>query len=363
MTKPFRDWIIWAALFILPLVFYPRALSSPWVSTSDVHALLEFWASTIALIAAGTILVHFFATGRRFFLIISLAFTLQGTEDFVHALDSFSRIWPAARVGIANFIPGTYAAGRLMLIICILLACYLGKSVVSPAKRLREVAIYNGLGFFAGILATTVIINSPLPKFVLKGLISRPVDFAAAIIYLITFFLFAAIYRKEENRNPFVWSMTASIIFGFVAQVYMVHSQQLYDAQFDIAHLIKIFSYIFPILGIAVGSLGMYKKEEKITEDLRNSLERENISRHAEQELNKELVDKSQELEKQNKLLEERKIEMANLIDNIEAAKKQLESQNNELEIANRAMMGREEKVLELKKEVKELKEKLGTEK
>ena len=111
-----RPWIAWAALFALPLVLYPAVLSSSWTSNSDVHALLEFCAAAIALVAAGVVLIHFFATGRRFFLLISLGFTLQGAEDLVHAALSFSRIWGADWVGIQEFVPGTYVAGRLILL-------------------------------------------------------------------------------------------------------------------------------------------------------------------------------------------------------------------------------------------------------
>ena len=109
-----KERAIWIALFILPLLFYPRALSSSWVSNSDVHSLLEFWAAIAALTTAGIVLIHFFATGRRFFLMISLGLTLQGSEDLVHAIYSFTRIWPAEQAGIASFVPGTYVSGRLM---------------------------------------------------------------------------------------------------------------------------------------------------------------------------------------------------------------------------------------------------------
>jgi len=270
-----REWMIWIALFILPLLFYPKALCSSWVSNSDVHSLLEFWAAAIALIAAGVVLVHFFATGRRFFLLISLGFTLQGAEDLVYAIYSFSRIWPAEQEGIANFVPGTYVAGRLILISCIFLALYLGKSVASVRNRVKEAIIYNSVGFLLASVTTAIVINSPLPRFILPSqIISRPVDFIAAVIYLFTFFFFVKFYHQKEHHTPFMWSMIGSIIFGFVTQVYMVHSQRLYDAQFDISHVMKIFSYVFPLFGVAVGTFAMYKKEESISEELSISIEK-----------------------------------------------------------------------------------------
>lgn len=265
--KAIKAWVI---LFVLSFLFYPRILNSSWVSNSDLHSLLEFWAATIAFTAAAVVLIHFFATGRRFFLLISLGFTLQGTGDLVHAIYSFNRIWPAARAGIVNFVPGTYVAGRLILIVCILLALYLEKKASIAENKVKEAVIYISLGFLLAAIVTTIVINSPLPRFILPGkIISRPVDFIAAIIYLVAFFLFVRVYHDKEHHTPFMWCMISSIIFGFATQVYMVHSQQLYDAQFDISHVLKIISYIFPVFGIAVGTFFMYKKEEVLLNEIR----------------------------------------------------------------------------------------------
>lgn len=201
--KAIKAWMIWVILFVLSFLFYPRILNSSWVSNSDLHSLLEFWAATIAFTAAATVLIHFFATGRRFFLLISLGFTLQGTGDLVHAIYSFSRIWPAERAGIVNFVPVTYVTGRLILIVCILLALYLEKKASIAENKVKEALIYNFFGFLLAAIVTTIIINSPLPRFILPGqIISRPVDFIAAIIYLVAFFLFVRVYHDKEGLVP-----------------------------------------------------------------------------------------------------------------------------------------------------------------
>ena len=107
---------VWIALFLLSFFFYPFAIRSSWVSNSDIHSLLEFSAATFALVTASIILILFLATGRHIFLLLSLGFILQGAEDFIHAVYSFARIWPTEQAGLVNFVPGTYVAGRLVLI-------------------------------------------------------------------------------------------------------------------------------------------------------------------------------------------------------------------------------------------------------
>jgi len=251
-----KEKLVWIALFLLSFFFYPFALRSSWESNSDIHSLLEFFGAVLAIMSATLILVLFFATGRSFFLLLSLGFTIQGAEDLIHAIYSFSRIWPTERIGIANFVPGTYTTGRLILVAFIFISLILAKSPPVPKQNRVHCAVkYNILAFMFSAFLTAIITNLPLPKLIFTGhLISRPLDLAVGVVFLAMFFFFIRLYRSDEKyRSPFEFSIIASIIVGFAAQIYMSHSQKLYDAQFDMAHLAKIFSYIFPIFGIGVG--------------------------------------------------------------------------------------------------------------
>jgi hypothetical protein len=91
--KKIINYLPFFVLFLLPLLFYPGADTSGWRSSSDVHALFEFASSLLAITAGIMVLLHFFTTGRWFFLIISIGFVLIGAEEFVHAIFSFNRIW------------------------------------------------------------------------------------------------------------------------------------------------------------------------------------------------------------------------------------------------------------------------------
>ncbi|HBG25592.1 MAG: hypothetical protein A2Y10_04930 [Planctomycetes bacterium GWF2_41_51] len=262
-----RKNLILAALFLVPFIFYPFSVRASWVSNSDIHSLLEFFAAALALITASIILIQFFATGYLTFLFLSLGFTLQGSEDFIHAVYSFVRIWPTEQIGMINFMPGTYVAGRLVLVtFCIIGLAVAKLPPVHIENRVKYAIKCNIIGFVISALATIGIVGLPLPKLIFPGhLISRPIDLVVAIIYLVTFILFVRLYRfNDKYHTPFEFSMIASLIFGFAAQLYMVHSQQLYDAQFNMSHIAKIVSYIFPIFGISAGIFGMYRKQEHL---------------------------------------------------------------------------------------------------
>lgn len=183
-------------------------------------------------------------------------------------------------------------------------------SPVQKENRIKQAIKYSVLGFIISAALTALIIKQPLPKFILPGhLISRPIDFIVAIVYLVTFFLFVRLYRSNNKyHTPFEYSMIASLIFGFAAQIYMVHSQKLYDAQFDISHLAKIVSYIFPIFGIGAGIFAMYKKQEETNIVLALRIaEREKAEEELHQSYNKieqEVKERTGELSSANAKLE-----------------------------------------------------------
>src|SRR3989339_240799 len=271
-----RSWTIWIGLFILPLLFYPKMVSSSWASSSDVHALLEFCAAFFALTVGAVTLIHFLANGKRYFLFFSLGFIAQGTVDFIHALYSFERIGGIDRVGMENIVPGTFLSGRFMLITCIMIAFFCMRlknaSQVEEHKRLKTALWVSCYGLIITAVITIFIIKSPLPRFIYPGhIISRPTDLVLCVFYLVAFLCFAVIYGKEEYHTPFKWSMATSLIFGCIVHLYMIHSQKFHDALFDAAHVTKIISYIFPIFGANLGIFTMYKKMDLLSEELLKS--------------------------------------------------------------------------------------------
>ncbi|MEI7834250.1 MAG: PAS domain-containing protein, partial [bacterium] len=272
--KPMH-WVVWSVLLVSAFVLYPWAVSSRWVSNSDVHALLELWAAFTALTAGLIIIIHYFANGSWLFLIISLGFVLQGSEDLVHALFSFSRIWGEEPKELIKFVPGTYAAGRFILIACVIIAWFLREKFTTETQRIRISMLVIVLGIAASTLSTIIIIKSHLPSFILEHIVTRPADFILIPFYLLAAALYKKEFRDAKYHTPFVFSIICSLIFGIASQIYVAHSRGLYDSLFDMAHLLKIFSYVCPILGVSVGTFSMYKKEAEYGKALAFSVQKE----------------------------------------------------------------------------------------
>jgi PAS domain S-box-containing protein len=273
-----RHWLVWFTLLASALIFYPWVASSNWTSSSDVHALFEVWSAFVALTAGLVIMIHYFANGSWLFLIISLGFVLQGGEDVVHAIFSFSRIWGEEQQDIIKFVPGTYAMGRFLLGACIFSGWFMRGRYTDAAKRGKISFLVYASGITLSIFSTFLIINFhfPLPTFIKPGhIITRPFDFLVALLYIPIIVLYIKEFGIKQHHTRFVFSIICSLIYGIAAQIYMVRSQTLYDAQFDMAHILKIFSYLFPILGISFGTFRMYKNEAENRKALALAMQKE----------------------------------------------------------------------------------------
>ena len=158
--KKIINYLPFFALFLLPLLFYPAIDTSDWRSSSDVHTLFEFASSLLAITAGIMVLLHFFTTGRWFFLIISIGFVQIGTEEFIHAVFSFDRIWPAISQTFKLAISTTWLTGHFILLTSFFIALIFGKKEVVPAKRGLNAVVYNVIGLiFAASVALLIFIS------------------------------------------------------------------------------------------------------------------------------------------------------------------------------------------------------------
>ncbi len=250
--KRTTNYLPFIAIFILPLLFYPVVDSSLWQSSSDVHAFFEFASSLLAITAGIMVLLHFFTTGRLFFLIISIGFVLIGTEEFVHAIFSFSRTWPETIPTFKLAISTTWLTGHLVLLASFFFALVYGKKEIVQVKRIPDAVVYNILGLIFAVVAALMIFNSPfLPHFVQLGSITKKItELSLALLYFIAFLLYSNVYFKQQHRSPLLWSIVAFIIFRVLAHIYVFDARNFYDSHWDTAHLIVFLSYFFPIFGV-----------------------------------------------------------------------------------------------------------------
>lgn len=248
------------------IVIGPWVSTSNWVSSSDSHACIEISSSFIALIAAGACLVFYFGQHNRFFLIVGLGFFVCGSEDLLHGIFGFQRLFADSSVDFSRFMPGTYVAGRSMLAVMIIAAAVLER-VLERLKRFRwEAVIFSTVALALGGGATALAFTLPLPQFLYpEQTISRPVDFISALLFAVAFVVI--LKRFLSRRDIFTGSLLACILLNLGGQVYMSFSKQLFDAFFDVAHWANILSYCMPVAGITFEALREMKAAQRESAD------------------------------------------------------------------------------------------------
>ncbi len=303
--------ILYIAIALIFIALRPWIFSSDWISSSDFHACIEISSSFIAIIAAIACLIYYFGLKSRYYLIIGLGFFVCGSEDFIHGILSFRRLFENSNVDFSHFIPGTYVAGRIMLAVAIISAALLKKKLTEPSKIKKEAIIFSAIAILLGSGATALAFSLPLPEFIHpENIISRPVDLVSAGLFLAAFLL---VFKQFISvRDVFSGTLLVCILLNLGGQIYMSFSKQLFDIFFDLAHWANILSYCMPVIGITFESLDKMKKAQ----------DGSNIRKLAEEEIQA----KNQQLRTANRQLIANELELEKTLKTLETKNKELQS-------------------------------------
>ena len=134
----FRFVVCYIIIVFIFIALGPRIFSSDWISSSDFHACIEITSSFIAILSAIACVIYFFGLKSRYFLIVGLGFFICGSEDLIHGILGFERLFEGTGVDwesdIKKFIPGTYVAGRSMLAVFIIGKCKLSIFITNSSN-------------------------------------------------------------------------------------------------------------------------------------------------------------------------------------------------------------------------------------
>lgn len=234
------------------LALYPLVAGARWHSSSDVHAVLEFCSSLVAVTAGVMVLLHFLTTGRWFFLFISVGFVQVGAEEFVHALFSFDRLWPADVPTAKLAISTTWLAGRSVFVLALILAYCCGRREVAPAKRRGDALRFNFAGFLLSALLALMIFGAQHLSSSLR--LGQPfkqaLEAGIAGLFLLVFALYYRQYARSRSYSPLMLSILACIVLQVMLHLCFSGAREFYDARWDVAHLLKLIGYFFPIFGV-----------------------------------------------------------------------------------------------------------------
>ena len=246
---------------------YPLLLNSTYKGSPDIHATIELVGALIGVLAGIVLVIHFYVLGNRFYLLVGLAFFINGAEDFAHGLISFRNLFSLPPEHLTLAIPATYVTGRILMGIILIAAPFANTWFAESEHPKRETVWMSVLTIVVSLILTYWAFHLSLPNTIRpEAFIPRPLDFLSAIILFIALVAFIRLYLRD--RSILTWWILLSIGVNIVGQLIMSFSRSISDPFFDIAHVYKVLGYIAPVLGFSLYQIATITQNKKAAEEL-----------------------------------------------------------------------------------------------
>ncbi len=248
---------------ILPILLYPLLRGFEWQGSTTLHTVMETVATLLALFVGTLSLIHYYTNKKdQLYLFIGTGFFGTAFLDGYHTVVTsafFFDIFPSVP---ESLIPWSWIASRLFLSVFFFWSYahfkYANNNPINEKKLYIVISLITLMTFL--FFAFT-----PLPiAYYPELFFHRPEELIPAIFFALA--LYGYLKKGIWKDNSFEFWLILSLIVGLVSQVvFMSFSAQLFDMQFDIAHLLKKVSYIFVLTGLLISIYKLVLNERRQT--------------------------------------------------------------------------------------------------
>jgi len=245
------------------------------------HALLEWTAVSISVVAALASFLHYSIRRDVTVPIIGIALLCAGLVDAFHTLAAMRII--QANAPNTDFIPFTWALSRIfnasIMIVGASISLWIARQKLSELNDLSQSSGQSGQSgqshyglktlslislvyfFVAYAVVHAAAVSNNLPQTMYpNALITRPFDVLPLALFLFGGTLFWIWYKQEASVVKF--ALMLSILPEVSTQLHMAFgSVKLFDNHFNIAHFLKILAYSSVLLGILIDLLNYIPKQ------------------------------------------------------------------------------------------------------
>ena len=228
------------------------------VSGALHHALLEWSAVVLAVIATLVSFIHYQVKKDVTVPIIGLALLSAGIVDAFHTLAA-TRIISASAPN-TDFIPFTWALSRVfnasIMLVAAAFSLWLSINLTGKLKKAQQFKLIIATAVLFGIISAAVVIiaasSSSLPQTMFpQALITRPYDILPLALFLCGGYFYWLWYSQKNSVLRFALLM--SILPEVATQLHMAFgSTALFDNHFNIAHFLKNVAYGSILLGFLI---------------------------------------------------------------------------------------------------------------
>lgn len=276
MLRTRRSWVGLAAVVLLAAGLVPvLATGSRYHSTVGFHAGIEIVGALVGAATAFALVIRYLVVGDRFELVAGLAFAVNAAADVVHGAIPFAamNIGLGSSPELSRFIPVTYVAGRLAMAVLLVIAVLATPREAAPAPVRRREAFVAAVGSsIATMLLAALMAEWQLPQSVRpEWLVPRPVDAASALVFAGAFGVLAREHLRSRRGDGTARWIALAAGLAVVGQTTMAFSEELYGPRFDVAHGLKIGSYLVPLLAFIGAQVRALVSERAVTERLREA--------------------------------------------------------------------------------------------
>lgn len=260
-TQVDRRWLSYWLIAILLSSTYWWFRQLSWQGSVQLHTLMETIATVLALITGITALIRYYSQKDPLFVFIGMAFLGTGFLDFYHALVTsswFSALFPSK---LDSLIPWSWVASRFFLAFFLLISWQQTRQSALSLTRYRESLIYV-TGAVLTLSSFVFFAFVPLPQAYFPELFfHRPEELLPATLFAAT--LLGFIGRGHWKFDIFHHWLIICLVVNLVSQVvFMSFSLELFDMQFDMAHLLKKLSYIAALTGLLMSMFATFRQVE-----------------------------------------------------------------------------------------------------
>jgi PAS domain S-box-containing protein len=222
---------------------------------------MEVVATLLALNVGAMALVRFYSKKNNTLLIVGVGFIGTGLLDGYHALATSSWLQEYIPTELESLNYWSSTGSRLFLAVLLSLGWMMWRREqrMGKVELVDERTVYSITALIA-VLSFLVLAFAPLPNTYFSELsIHMPAQFFPAAFFLVA--LIGYVQKGDWRHDPFEHWLVIAIIVSFFAQsVFMPFSGRLFDAQYDVAHTLRIISYSCVLIGLCVSMYTTFRQ-------------------------------------------------------------------------------------------------------
>lgn len=261
--------ITYIIVLVIHFTVYLYIRDSEWIGGKNLDIVMELLAITLAFFIGIVALIRFFSRKNNTILFIGTGFLGTAFLDLYHAIVSSGLLESYFPSPPSYLMPWSWNASRIYLSFMMMMSWYVWREehLHGERGRVREKLVF----FTSGALTIAVFLfffYFPLPRaYYPEFLFGRPEEFISAAFFLIALIGYYA--KGEWKTGSFDHWLILSLIVGLMGQaMFMSLSRHLYDAMFEVSHLLKIVSYICVLTGVFISMFRLFRLVEVSSEEL-----------------------------------------------------------------------------------------------